>query len=88
MAAATISPQQLIQPDIAYAPNLAKYQERTKRRLSSERIENSLPPGFPSQLVSQLVWEGNDLEGSYQWVYELNKAQVDEIESALNHFKC
>ncbi|PGG95070.1 hypothetical protein AJ80_10028 [Polytolypa hystricis UAMH7299] len=76
-----------VQPDIAYAPNLETYQARTKRRLATESINKSLPAGFPAKLASDLVWEGQELKNSYPWVYELNQAQVQEIENALQHFK-
>lgn len=76
-------------PDISYAPDLAKYQARTKRRLENERLDLvTLPDGFPKKLESSFVWEGDGLEESYQWVYELSKEQVEEIERGLVHFKC
>lgn len=76
-------------PDISYAPDLEKYQARTKRRLESEKLDLvTLPEGFPRKLESSFVWEGKGLEESYQWVYELSEEQVEEIEKALVHFKC
>lgn len=77
-----------VQPDISYAPDLEKYQARTERRLASEDLNSTLPDGFPRKLVSDLVWEGKELEGTFQWVYELNEAEIKEIEDALKHFKC
>jgi hypothetical protein len=76
------------QPDIDYAPDYQKYQTRRQRRLSTEKLDESLPPGFPERLESDLVWDGTDIAPRYNWVYELNDDEVQEIESALVHFKC
>lgn len=76
-------------PDISYAPDWEKYQARTKRRLESEKLDLvTLPEGFPKKLESSFVWEGEGLVETYQWVYELSKEQVEEIERGLVHFKC
>ncbi|EHL03125.1 hypothetical protein M7I_0817 [Glarea lozoyensis 74030] len=76
------------QPDIDYAPDLDKYLARTQRRLQKEPLhEQPLPEGFPKTLVSDFVWEDQDLEKTYQWVYELNDQEIAEIEEALGHFK-
>lgn len=75
------------QPDIEYAPNYEKYQERIKRRKETETLEKSLPPGFPQKLNSALVWEGKDLGNSYDWSYELTPADINEIEEGLRHFQ-
>ena len=84
---ATIRP--LGQPDIDYAPDLDKYLARTQRRLQTEPLkEATLPEGFPKQLESDFVWEGKDLEGKYQYVYELTEDQVAEVEDGLRYFKC
>jgi hypothetical protein len=77
------------QPDIDYAPDLDKYLARTQRRLQKEPLHlQPLPEGFPKTLVSDFVWEGKDLEKTYQWVYELNEQEISEIEEALSHFTC
>ena len=81
-------PQAGVQPDISYAPDFEKYQARTKQRLASGNLNSGLPEGFPRKLDSDLVWEGKDLEGAFQWVYELSEAEIQEIEDALKHFKC
>jgi hypothetical protein len=88
MATATLSPS-AVQPDIAYAPDFAKYQARTEKRLATEKLEDQvLPAGFPSQLKSDFVWDGDSVKRNYQWIHELSVADVAEIEYALNHFKC
>ena len=90
MAAAVqvMRPGPVGQPDIDYAPNVEKYQARVKRRTEGERLNSSLPAGFPSRLDSPLVWDGADIATKYNWVYELNEDEVAEIEAALAHFKC
>ena len=75
------------QPDIDYAPDYDKYTARTKRR-TSEKLDQSLPEGFPSRLESDLVWDGSDIASRYDWVYELSEDEVEEIEEGLRHFKC
>jgi hypothetical protein len=84
MAAAQV----LRQPDIAYHPNFDRYQVRSQHRQETEKLPTALPGGFPQQLSSPLVWEGKDVENSNGWIFELNEAQLDEIDQALNHFKC
>jgi hypothetical protein len=76
-----------VQPDISYAPDHDKYLARTRHRLRTEQLPGTVPEGFPKKLVSDFVWEGNDLVGKYDWVYELSQAEVREIEDALKHFK-
>lgn len=77
-----------VRPDISYTPDLAKYQVRIKRRHALEKLETSLPEGFPAQLESKLVWEGQSLAESYNWNYELTGSDIEEIEAALHHFQC
>lgn len=76
------------QPDIGYAPDLDKYLARVQRRQKSEKLENTLPAGFPTKLESDLVWDGNTIGEVFDWTYQLNEAEVEEIEAALSHFKC
>lgn len=75
------------QPDISYAPDAEKFAARTRRRHETEQLEKALPAGFPKKLVSELVWEGQDLVGKYDWTYQLNDEEVGEIETALRHFQ-
>ncbi|CAG8956683.1 hypothetical protein HYFRA_00012227 [Hymenoscyphus fraxineus] len=75
-------------PDISYAPDFEKYQARTKRRLESENLSAvTLPEGFPRKLESEFVWEGKELEGRYEWIYELSEVQVEEVERGLEYFQ-
>lgn len=76
------------QPDIAYAPDFEKYQARTARRLAEGNIQKTLPERFPKELTGDLVWEGETLADAYDWTYVLSDEQLEEIETALQHFKC
>lgn len=76
------------QPDIGYTPDLDKYLARVKRRTTTEDLNKTLPPGFPARLDSDLVWDGRKVEKEYDWIYEVNPAELDDIENALKHFQC
>jgi hypothetical protein len=78
----------LSQPDISYAPDFDKYKARTQKRLANEKIEKTLPAGYPSRLESDFVWDGQTVAEQYDWVHQLNEAQITEIEQALTYFKC
>jgi hypothetical protein len=84
MAAAEV----LRQPDISYHPNFASYQQRSQNRRETEKLPVTIPAGFPQKLLSTLVWDGKDVKTGSEWIVELNKSQLDEIDSALKHFKC
>ncbi|KAM0242200.1 hypothetical protein ACHAP5_007287 [Fusarium lateritium] len=75
------------QPDIVYAPNYDKYQERTSKRLQEGNLPTSVPDGFPTQLTGDLVWDGDSVGKTYDWTYKLSPEQLDEIDQALQHFK-
>ena len=75
------------QPDIGYTPDHDKYLDRARRRQETERLTKTLPPGFPSDVRSKLVWDGNDLAETYDWNYHLTEQDLEEIESALRHFQ-
>ncbi|PWY83565.1 TfdA family oxidoreductase [Aspergillus heteromorphus CBS 117.55] len=79
--------QTLVQPDIQYHPDFAKYTARSQRRVEAEPLPKTLPAGFPAQLNSPLVWEGEDIEKRDDWFYRLNDAQLDEIDQGLKEFK-
>ena len=74
-------------PDIGYTPNLDKYLLRVQRRQQNEHLAKDLPAGFPARLSSDLVWD-NTIGETYDWTYELNEAELLEIEDALKHFQC
>ncbi|BCR85102.1 uncharacterized protein ACHE_20560S [Aspergillus chevalieri] len=74
------------QPDIAYTPRYENYKTRTTRRIHTEKLVQYLPEGFPAKLDSDLVWDGNNLEESYDWNYHLTPADLAEVDEALKHF--
>jgi hypothetical protein len=80
--------QVLRQPEITYHPNFEQYNARSQQRQKAEQLPTALPDGFPGQLFSPLVWEGKDVEGRSDWIFELNESQLDEIDQALQKFKC
>ncbi|KAH8724763.1 hypothetical protein GQ44DRAFT_682710 [Phaeosphaeriaceae sp. PMI808] len=84
MAIADLEPRQ---PDISYAPDYEKYLKRVQRRLEAEKLNQTLPDGFPANLKSDLVWDKTDIGDRYNWSYELTRSDVDELEGALLHFK-
>lgn len=74
-------------PDIGYAPDYNKYLARVQRRLVTEKLNRTLPLGFPKKLESDLVWDGKDIGDYYNWTYELKADEVAEIEEGLVHFQ-
>lgn len=76
------------QPDIEYAPDYAKFQARSERRIKDETLPTSVPEGFPDQLQGDMVWDGEKLAESYDWTYVLTGDQLTEIDEALKHFQC
>jgi hypothetical protein len=74
------------QPDIHYQPDFRKYQERTQRRLENEISSKELPPGFPGELKSPLVWTSSDFSNE-EWTTVLTEADNEEIAQALAQFK-
>jgi hypothetical protein len=83
MAAAQV----LRQPNISYHLSFEQYQVRSQYRQRTEDLPSTLPTGFPQQLSSPLVWEGKQVEARSEWIVELNEAQLDEIDQALQDFK-
>lgn len=75
------------QPDIGYTPDHDKYLARVQRRLKGGNLERTLPPGFPAELKSPLVWDNTDIAERFNWTYELTASDLKEIEQALEHFK-
>lgn len=75
------------QPDICYTPDHDKYLARVQRRLASDNLIKTLPSGFPTELKSDLVWDNTDIADRFNWTYELTASDLDEIKSALEHFK-
>ncbi|KAL5357986.1 hypothetical protein BJX96DRAFT_182540 [Aspergillus floccosus] len=87
MSTTAVETQAGVQPDIQYHPDYEKYKARTQRRKATEELIQTLPPGFPTQLSSPLVWEGKDMESRDDWIYKLSEEQLNEIDTALKHFQ-
>lgn len=75
------------QPDISYAPDHAKFKARSERRITTEKLPSTLPPGFPDKLDSDLVWDNTDIASRYDWTFVLSPSDISELDSALQHFK-
>ncbi|KAK6497244.1 hypothetical protein TWF506_004718 [Arthrobotrys conoides] len=77
------------QPDIEYHPDPAKYHARTELRLKNdpELPKTPLPAGFPDKVEGPIVWEGKDWTDERQWVYQLNEAELEEIDDAIKYFQ-
>ena len=84
----TVQIKNASQPDFTYLPNLKNYKERTARRLSEKQLQKELPDGFPEQLDGPKLWKGSDYEGKEsEWVYELTKEELQEIDNAVHKFE-
>lgn len=75
------------QPDIGYTPDHDKYLARVQRHLKGDNLSKTLPPGFPPELKSDLVWDNADIADRFNWKYELTTTDLGEIEKALKHFQ-
>ncbi|KAL4899828.1 hypothetical protein BDW74DRAFT_171233 [Aspergillus multicolor] len=75
------------QPDIQYLPDPVKYAARTERRQKEEKLQDTLPEGFPQELKSDLAWDGATIGEVYDWNYHLSQDDLKEVDQALQHFK-
>jgi hypothetical protein len=75
------------QPDIGYTPDHDKYLARVQKRLKGGNLGKALPPGFPAELKSLLVWDNTDIAERFNWTYELTASDQEEIKQALENFK-
>ncbi|KAH7375491.1 TfdA family taurine catabolism dioxygenase TauD [Plectosphaerella cucumerina] len=75
------------QPDINYAPDYDKWQQRVARRIAEGNLPTKVPDGFPTELTGPTVWEGSTLAETYDLTYVLNADQLAEIDQAVAHFK-
>jgi hypothetical protein len=78
--------QQSSNAPITFCPVYEDYLARAQYRLENEKLNNTLPKGYPLQLKSALVWEGKDLKDE-DWVVTLTKEEINEIEEATTHFQ-
>jgi len=77
-----------MQPDISYHPDFEKYRLRTERLKAIRPPNSGLPAGFPEQLTGPLVWGKKDFLDEREWTFSLNESHLEEIQNALQHFKC
>ncbi|EMD66904.1 hypothetical protein COCSADRAFT_168163 [Bipolaris sorokiniana ND90Pr] len=63
------------------------YLARVALQNATEELSNQIPDGFPHELNSDLVWNGSDITEKYNFVYEINAEELQEIEDALEYFK-
>ncbi|KAF3012793.1 hypothetical protein E8E14_006430 [Neopestalotiopsis sp. 37M] len=75
------------QPDISYVPDPEKWRARAESRTKAGGLPKTVPEGFPEQLSGNLVWEGESLADKYDWTFVLSESHLDEIDSAVKHFK-
>lgn len=47
----------------------------------------NLPPGFPSQLETELAWTGSSVSKESGFILQLSDAETAEVKTALEHFK-
>jgi hypothetical protein len=55
-----------------------------------DRMNNSLPAGFPKTVVSPTAWTGADFENDpsrERYTLTLNQAQIMELEQACHNFE-
>lgn len=72
--------------DIDWEPNHAKYVVRAEKRLKSGRLLNTVPVGFPVKVSGPEKWTGSSLKDERQYVYQLSKAELEEVTRALKYF--
>lgn len=48
---------------------------------------SAMPAGLPSKLDSELAWTGSDFADESTYIYNLTVSDIDELGSALVHFK-
>jgi hypothetical protein len=74
-------------PDIQWNPSFEKYSERV-RMLGKLKIPRptSVPEGYPEVIKAPWVWEGSDFQNE-DYVLQLDTKDVDEVNTALAHFK-
>jgi hypothetical protein len=78
---------------IPYYPNREEYEALARHHLQKEPMEGALPQGFPQQLTSEMVWEGQDISldnrsnDGTKCVLLLDESQLKEIDTALRDFQ-
>ncbi|KAF4468525.1 Clavaminate synthase [Fusarium albosuccineum] len=80
--------QDVSRPDIEWYPNYDTHQARVERLAKSahDRPE-TVPEGFPRQIVSPRVWTGSDFVDKDKYRVQLSADDIQEIRAALEYFK-
>ncbi|RDI78681.1 hypothetical protein Vi05172_g11250 [Venturia inaequalis] len=75
-------------PEIEWNPSFATFQSRVEM-LSKLRLPRpqSLPSGLPEAIQAPWAWDGSEYQHCEDYVLQLEKGDIQEIESALKHFK-
>lgn len=75
-------------PEIEWNPSFSTFQSRVEllSKLHLPRPQ-SLPPGFPETIQAPWAWNGSEYRHCENYVLQLGKSDIEEIESALNRFK-
>ncbi|KAF7193762.1 Taurine hydroxylase-like protein SAT17 [Pseudocercospora fuligena] len=80
------NPQQTY-ADIKYEIDEAKYKERNAKVLAAGNLATTVPSGFPEKLGGPLIWSSSDFQDENEYIIRLSKSDIEEITSALKHFK-
>ncbi|KAK2754355.1 hypothetical protein FQN54_006999 [Arachnomyces sp. PD_36] len=79
---------------LSYYPNREEYTVRAAHRLECDPIDRALPEGFPQQLESKMVWDGESFfleehrrSDGTECVLVLDGSQLLEVDAALRSFK-
>jgi hypothetical protein len=75
-------------PKIEWNPSYSTYQSRVEMlsKLQFSRLQ-SVPPGFPKLVEAPWVWDGSDYRNEQDYVFQLEEKDIEEIETAVKHFK-
>lgn len=75
-------------PEIEWNPSFATFQSRVEMlsKLQLPRPQ-SVPSGFPEKIEAPWAWDGAEHQQCGDYVLQLEKSDIGEIENALKHFK-
>lgn len=75
-------------PEIQWNPSYATFQSRIDMlsKLQFSRPQ-SVPPAFPEIVQAPWVWDGGDFENTQEYIFQLERRDIEEIEDALGYFK-
>lgn len=72
--------------DIGWVPELAKFHQRTSLRNRDILRNAQVPKGWPKAVLHPLAWTGSELKPE-DYAYDLSAVDINEIKTALSHFK-